>query len=126
MMHGREKSGPAVVAVKRANKSERSAAESRGAKGRDRRECEPAKHAPGAEPGKRVTRAGGVYGRQRPPCRQVPEVGAVCGLREEAGMSLPVKVWSVQSRAGRTGASLAGVAATRGPKRRQRLDGVWN
>ena len=43
-----------------------------------------------------------------------------------AGMSLPVKVWSVQSRAGRTGASLAGVAATRGPKRRQRLDGVWH
>ena len=40
-------------------------------------------------------------------------------------MSLPVKVWSVQSRAGRTGASLAGVAATRGPKRRQRLDGGW-
>src|SRR5229473_3278951 len=39
-------------------------------------------------------------------------------------MSLPVKVWSVQSRAGRTGASLAGVAVTRGPKRRQRLDGV--
>src|ERR1019366_2855253 len=38
-------------------------------------------------------------------------------------MSLPVKVWSVQSRAGRTGASLAGVAVTRGPKRRQRLDG---
>ena len=41
-------------------------------------------------------------------------------------MSLPVKVWSVQSRAAGTGASLAGVVATRGPKRRQRLDGVWN
>src|SRR5208283_4885865 len=41
-------------------------------------------------------------------------------------MSLPVQVWSVQSRVGGTGASLAGVAATRGPKRRQRLDGVWN
>ena len=27
-------------------------------------------------------------------------------------MSLPVQVWPVQSRAGRTGASLAGVAAT--------------
>ena len=48
------------------------------------------------------------------------------GCERKAGMSLPVKVWSVQSRAGRTGASLAGVAATRGPKRRQRLDGVWN
>jgi len=48
------------------------------------------------------------------------------GCERKAGMSLPVKVWSVQSRAGRTGASLAGVAATRGPKRRQRLDGVWH
>jgi RNA-directed DNA polymerase len=48
------------------------------------------------------------------------------GCERKAGMSLPVKVWSVQSRAGRMGASLAGVAATRGPKRRQRLDGVWN
>src|SRR6202171_4436425 len=48
------------------------------------------------------------------------------GCDRKAGMSLPVKVWSVQSRAGRTGASLAGVAVTRGPKRRQRLDGVWN
>src|SRR5271165_3102499 len=46
------------------------------------------------------------------------------GCERKAGMSLPVKVWSVQSRAGGTGASLAGVAATRGPKRRQRLDGV--
>jgi hypothetical protein len=50
------------------------------------------------------------------------EPGAGCDRK--AGMSLPVQVWSVQSRAGRTGASLAGVAATRGPKRRQRLDGV--
>ena len=48
------------------------------------------------------------------------------GCDRKAGMSSPVKVWSVQSRAGRTGASLAGVAATRGPKRRQRLDGVWH
>ena len=48
------------------------------------------------------------------------------GCERKAGMSLPVKVWSVQSRAGRTGASFAGVAATRGPKRRQRLDGVWH
>src|SRR3954469_10879480 len=46
------------------------------------------------------------------------EPGAGCDRK--AGMSLPVQVWSVQSRAGRTGASLAGVAVTRGPKRRQR------
>src|SRR5208337_2577983 len=49
---------------------------------------------------------------------------AGAGCERKAGMSLPVQVWSVQSRAGGTGASLAGVAATRGPKRRQRLDGV--
>ena len=46
------------------------------------------------------------------------------GAIGEADMSLPVQVWSVQSRAGRAGASLAGVAATRGPKRRQRSYGV--
>src|SRR5271166_680287 len=50
------------------------------------------------------------------------EPGAGC--ERKAGMSLPEQVWSVQSRAGGTGASLAGVAATRGPKRRQRLDGI--
>ena len=38
--------------------------------------------------------------------------------------NLPVKVRSGQSRAGRPGASLAGVAVTRGLKRRQRVDGV--
>ena len=41
-------------------------------------------------------------------------------------MSLPVQVWSVQSLASRTGASLTGVTATWGPERRQRLDGVWD
>jgi hypothetical protein len=48
----------------------------------------------------------------------------VRGAIGEVGMSLPVQVWSVQSRASRTGARLAGVAATRGPKRRQRSFGV--
>jgi hypothetical protein len=55
-----------------------------------------------------------------------PRQEPYAGCERKAGTSLPVKVWSVQSRAGGTGASLAGVAATRGPKRRQRLDGVWN
>src|SRR5260370_15637923 len=41
-------------------------------------------------------------------------------------MRLPVKGWAVQSRGGRRGASLAGVAVTGGPKRRQRVDGGWN
>ena len=46
------------------------------------------------------------------------------GAIGEADMSVPVQVWSAQSRAGRAGASLAGVAATPGPKRRQRSYGV--
>src|SRR5260370_2969934 len=48
------------------------------------------------------------------------------GALGEAGMSLPVQVWSVQSLASRTGASLTGATATWGPERRQRLDGVWD
>src|SRR4051812_40946592 len=60
---------------------------------------------------------------QRPPavCREVMR-----GAIGEADVSLPVQVWSVQSLASRTGASLAGVAATRRSKRRQRLAGVWD
>ncbi len=67
MMHGHEKSDPAIVAVKPANKANEPAAEASavgkrggagGAKGGDRGECGPAKHVPGAEPGKRVTGAG--------------------------------------------------------------------
>ncbi len=42
----------------------------------------------------------------------------------KAGINLPVKVRSGQSRADRPGASLAGLAATRGLKRRQRVHGV--
>ena len=42
----------------------------------------------------------------------------------KADTNLPVKVRSGQSRADRPGASLAGVAATRGLKRRQRVSGV--
>jgi RNA-directed DNA polymerase len=55
-----------------------------------------------------------------------PRQEPYAGCERKAGMSLPVRVWSVQSRAGGTGASLAGAAAPRGPKRRQRLDGAWN
>ena len=62
-------------------------------------------------------------------------VGAVCrhDARQEpgtvcvgkAGISLPVKVRSGQSRADRPAASLAGVAVTRGLKRRQQAHGVY-
>ena len=63
MMHGPEKSDLAIVAGKPANKAEQSAVEvncggASGAKGGDQGECGPAKHAPDAEPGKRVTGAG--------------------------------------------------------------------
>src|SRR6266478_683004 len=43
------------------------------------------------------------------------------GALGEAGMSLPVQVWSVQSLASRTGASLTGVTATWGPERSGRM-----
>jgi hypothetical protein len=48
------------------------------------------------------------------------------GALGEAGMSLPVQVWSAQSLASRTGASLTGVTVTWGPERRQWSDGVWD
>jgi hypothetical protein len=47
-----------------------------GAKGRDRGEYEPTKHAPNSEPGKRDTGRWLVYGNSLP---SLPEVGAVCG-----------------------------------------------
>jgi len=56
MAHGREKSDSAIVAVKPANKVEQSTAEP--VEGGGRGECKPAKHVPGAGPGKRVTGAG--------------------------------------------------------------------
>src|SRR5580700_9022594 len=56
--------------------------------------------------------------------REVLSESRMRGAIGEADVSLPVQVWSVQSQASRAGASLAGVAATRGPKRRQRLNGV--
>src|SRR3981081_3028981 len=47
-----------------------------GANGGDQGECGPAKHAPDAEPGKRVTGAGT---HTEGLCRHTPKVGAVCG-----------------------------------------------
>src|SRR4051812_25291320 len=52
MMHGREKSDPAIVATKPPNEART------GAKGGGQGESGPAKHAPGPEPGKRVPGAG--------------------------------------------------------------------
>src|SRR5882724_11146216 len=75
MMHEREKSDPAIVAMKPANNAERSAAEPveprAGAEGK----CGPAQHGPGSVPAKRVTGAG-AHTASSP---STPEVGAVCG-----------------------------------------------
>jgi len=53
--------------------------------------------------------------------REFCTLGSVRGALGEADINLPVKVWSGQSLASRPEASLAGVAATWGPKRRQRV-----
>src|SRR5947209_11965820 len=84
MMHGREKSDLAIVAMKPANKAnahcggiyrgKRSGAG--GAKGGGQGECAPAKHALDSEPGSRVTGAGAYTASN---CRHTPEVGALCG-----------------------------------------------
>ena len=132
MMYGREKSDRRVVPRKPANNAEPSATE--GAEGRRllkgsasrpstrrtqrRTSCVPSAGWPHGGTGR-------VTPTLRPPCSH-PREEPGAGCERKAGMSLPVKVWSVQSRAGGTGASLAGVAETRGLKRRQRLDGVWN
>src|SRR6266542_793223 len=58
MMHAREKSDSAIVAGKPTNKAERSAAEPVEPRGGDQGECEPAKHAPDTESGKRDPGAG--------------------------------------------------------------------
>ena len=80
MMHGREKSDLAIVAMKPANKANEPTAEaSTGANAAEpveRRAGAPAKHALDSEPGSRVTGAGAYTASN---CRHTPEVGAVCG-----------------------------------------------
>jgi hypothetical protein len=58
MMHGRGRSDSAIAAWKSVNKSERLAAEPMERRAGDQKKCGPANHAPGTEPGKRVTSAG--------------------------------------------------------------------
>src|ERR1022692_65748 len=77
-----------------------------GAKGGGRGECEPAKHAPGTVPGKRVTGAGAHTARRENIAkrRYLPEVGAVCGKSARTDLyggrpvmdvstAIPVKLW---------------------------------
>ena len=80
-MYDREKSDPAIVAVKLTNKAGQPAAESVEPKGGGRGECESAKHGPGARyPGNRVTGAEAHTARRENIAkrRHAPEVGAVC------------------------------------------------
>ena len=58
MMHGRQKSDPAIVAVKPANKAGQTGGGVGGAKGGGRGEHGRATHAPDAEPGERVPATG--------------------------------------------------------------------
>ena len=58
MMNGPGKSNSAIVAAKPTNKAGQPAAEPVERRGGGQGECEPAKYAPGAGPGKRVTGAG--------------------------------------------------------------------
>ena len=58
MMQGREKSDSAIVAGKPTNKAERSTAEPAEPRAEAEGNARPAKHVPGAAPGKRVTGAG--------------------------------------------------------------------
>ena len=65
MMNGPEKSDSVIVAVKLTNKTERSAAELVGAKGRDRGECGLVKHVLDSVPDQRVTGVGSHTARFR-------------------------------------------------------------
>ena len=79
MMHGPEKSDFAIVAAKPTNKAGRTGCGAGGAKGGGQRESGPAKHAPGTEPGKRVTGAGPhATGRGSAIAARIPEAGAGC------------------------------------------------
>ncbi len=125
MMHGREKSDSVIVAMKSPNKTGEPAAEAM-----ERRA--------GAEENASQPRTRRTQSResvsQTPErvrtaarfCRHYPRWEPDAGCDRKAGMSLPVQVWSVQSLASGTGASLAGVTVTWGPKRRQRSAGVWD
>ena len=64
MMHGPEKSDSVVVAAKSTNKTEQPVAEPVEPRTETIGKREPAKHAPGAGPGKRVTGAGARTARR--------------------------------------------------------------
>jgi hypothetical protein len=125
MMHGREKSDSVIVAVKSPNKTgepgaeameRRAGAEENASQQRTRR----------TQSRESVSQTRSAYGRPQGFAVTIRGGSRMRGALGEAGMSLPVQVWSVQSLASRTGASLTGVTATWGPERRQWSDGVWD
>ena len=125
MMHGREKSDSVIVAVKSPNKTgepgaeameRRAGAEENASQQRTRR----------TQSRESVSQTRSAYGRPQGFAVTIRGGSRMRGALGEAGMSLPVQVWSVQSLASRTGTSLTGVTATWGPERRQWSDGVWD
>jgi hypothetical protein len=76
MMHGHEKSDPAIVAVKPTNKAERSAAELVERRAGTEENAGQLSTRRTSEPGKRDTGCWLAYGNLLP---SIPEVGAVCG-----------------------------------------------
>jgi hypothetical protein len=125
MMHGREKSDSVIVAVKSPNKTgepgaeameRRAGAEENASQQRTRR----------TQSRESVSQTRSAYGRPQGFAVTIRGGSRMRGALGEAGMSLPVQVWSVQSLASGTGASLTGVTATWGPERRQWSDGVWD
>ena len=79
-MYDREKSDPAIVAVKLTNKAGQPAAESVEPRAGAEGNVSSAKHGPGAVPGNRVTGAEAHTARRENIAkrRHAPEVGAVC------------------------------------------------
>ena len=105
MMHGREKSDSAIVAVKPANKAKEAHCGDicgggrsgvGGAKGGGQGECAPAKHALGSEPGSRDKGAGAYtatlpsHTRGGSRMRESRTYGSVRGAREQSA-SLPLR-----------------------------------
>ena len=74
----------AIVAGKPTNKVERSTAEPVGPRAGGRGECEPAKHVPGAGPGKRVTGAGTAKEEGEVHCALPPSDHPFDELKEDA------------------------------------------
>src|SRR5919198_544300 len=114
MMNGRGKSDSAIVAGKPTNKAGQPAAESVEPSAEAEGECEPAKHAPGAGPGKCVTGADAHTAS-----RKATEEGTVhLALPPYQRRATPGGILRPQARC-RTGCGWADMAGLRGRPRSQ-------